>query len=91
MLNQHPNKTYRGTWDQLASHKDEIPPGAILELKIVESNVDLTNETDDFDGKSAADIILEIGTVSGLPYDLSTNPKHMEGFGEIGNRNKREP
>ena len=35
----------------------------------------------DLGGRSIADIIEEIGTVEGLPSDLSTNPKYMEGFG----------
>ena len=39
----------------------------------------------DFGGRSIADIIEEIGTVEGLPADLSTNPKYLEGFGETKN------
>lgn len=33
-------------------------------------------------GRSIAEMIDEIGAVDGLPRDLSTNPKYMEGFGE---------
>lgn len=35
----------------------------------------------DLGGRSIADIIEEIGTVEGLPADLSTDPKYREGFG----------
>ncbi len=30
------SKTYRGTWDEIASHRGEIPPNAILELTVVD-------------------------------------------------------
>ena len=36
-------------------------------------------------GRSIAEMIDEIGVVEGLPSDLSTNPKYMEGFGETRN------
>jgi hypothetical protein len=36
-VNTHPpNKTYRGTVDEVFSHRNEIPSGATVELKVVE-------------------------------------------------------
>lgn len=36
-LNTHsPGKTFRGTLDEVFSHRDEIPSGATVELKVVE-------------------------------------------------------
>jgi hypothetical protein len=34
MINPQPSKIYRGSVDEVFSHKDEIPFGAILELKV---------------------------------------------------------
>ena len=72
-----PSKIYRGTVEEVFSHRNEIPPGATLELKVFEPETE-----DDFKGKSLADVLQDIGTVKGLPADLSTNPKYMQGFGE---------
>ena len=63
--------------DEVLSHRGEIPPGATVELKVFEPETDT-----DFEGKTLADVLLEIGTVRGLPTDLSTNPEYMRGFGE---------
>ena len=73
-----PSKIYRGTVDEVFSHRNEIPPGATLELKVFEP----VNE-DEFEGKSLADVLQGIGAIKGLPADLSTNPMQMRGFGEI--------
>lgn len=36
MLDSQPTKTYRGTWEEIASHRHEIPAGAVLEVKVYE-------------------------------------------------------
>jgi hypothetical protein len=36
-----PEKVYRGTWVDLIRHRDEIPAGAILELKVYEPEFNL--------------------------------------------------
>jgi hypothetical protein len=71
-----PSKTFRGTIDEVFSHRSEIPAGATVELKV------LDEDSSNADTKSLADVLQEIGTVAGLPADLSTNPRHMKGFGE---------
>ena len=70
-------KSYRGTWEEIASHKDDLPPNAILEIRVV------APQPQDTTGVSLYERFKDvIGTVDGLPSDLSTNPKYMEGFGE---------
>ena len=73
-----PSKTFRGTVDEVFSHRGEIPPGATVELKVFAPET-----ADGYEGKSLADALHEIGTIKGLPGDLSTNPIHMQGFGTI--------
>ncbi len=34
MLQSQPVKTYRLTWDELMSHRSEIAPGAVLEVRV---------------------------------------------------------
>ena len=34
MVNPQPSRVFRGTADEVFSHKDEIPHGAILELRV---------------------------------------------------------
>ena len=36
MVNPQPSRVFRGTADEVFSHKDEIPHGAILELRVFE-------------------------------------------------------
>ncbi|MCW3051999.1 MAG: hypothetical protein JWN14_1169 [Chthonomonadales bacterium] len=88
MKSQQPIKIFRGSVEEVLSRRDEIPPDAYLVLNVFEPMLEAEEEPGDFGGKSAADIIREIGFVDGLPSDLSTNPKHMEGFGETKNRRK---
>jgi len=88
MRSQQPIKVIRGSVEEVFSRRDEIPPDAYLVLNVFEPMAEAEEELGDFGGKSAADIIAEIGFVEGLPSDLSTNPKYMEGFGETKNRRK---
>lgn len=76
-------KIYRGTLEEVFSHRGEIPPGAIVELTIVEPEAQ-----DDFGGRTLADVLRDIGAVEGLPADLSTNPDYMRGFGESKSHGK---
>lgn len=70
------SRIYRGTMEEIMKHRKEIPDMASVELKVFE----LQNE-EQLDHRSLADALQMIGTVSGLPSDLSTNPKYMLGFG----------
>jgi hypothetical protein len=36
MINPQPSKIFRGNVDEVFSHRDEIPPGAFLELRVFE-------------------------------------------------------
>ncbi len=36
MVNPQPSRIFRGTAEEVFSHKDEIPSGAILELRVFE-------------------------------------------------------
>lgn len=77
---RQPNRIFRGTVDEVFSHRSEIPAGATVELRVVEAEAG-----NDFEGKTLADVLQEIGTVKGLPDDLSVNPEYFRGFGEPGN------
>ena len=80
---RQPSKTYRGTIEEVLRHRDEISPGATVELNVFED----APETDLFGGKSLADLINEIGTVKGLPSDLAVrSEEYLQGFGETNNR-----
>ena len=82
-----PNKTYKGRWEEVSSHQHEISPEALVELKVYDPKIDSVKAVGLFDGKSLADLIVEIGTVKGLPVDLASQPqKHMSGYGEIDRR-----
>ena len=82
-----PNKTYKGRWEEVSSHQHEISPEAQVELNVYDPKSESATAAGLFDGKSLADLILEIGTVKGLPDDLASQPqKHMSGFGEIDRR-----
>jgi hypothetical protein len=71
-------RTYRGTWDEIASHKDELPDGALLEMHV------FAPESISQSGQSVYERFKDvIGTVEGLPADMSERPeKYMQGFGE---------
>jgi hypothetical protein len=91
MTNLRLIKIIRGTVEEVFSHRDEIPPDAFLELNVYEPMLETEEEIGDFGGKSAADLVREIGFIHGGPPDLSTNPKYMEGFGETKNRRTLKP
>ncbi|HZO91953.1 MAG TPA: hypothetical protein VFB38_26790 [Chthonomonadaceae bacterium] len=84
-----PSKIYRGTVDEVFSHRDEIPPGATVELKVFEERPEAEEETGDFGGKSVLEAFPHLfGTEQGLPADLSTNPAYMQDFGVTKNPRK---
>ena len=79
---QQPGRMFRGTIEEVLSHRSEISPGTTVELKVLEQAPE-AEEDGAFGGKTLAEMIEEIGTVKGLPADLATNPAHMHGFGEV--------
>ena len=61
-----------------------VPPAEFAKQLLVDQLGAMSATADNGDelgGRSVADIIREVGTVDGLPPDLSTNSKYMEGFG----------
>ena len=75
-------KTFRGTLDEVLQHRNEIPVGATVELRVCTAPL-----PSQIPQKTLAERILEIGVVTGLPPDLATNPAYLEGFGELTTEN----
>ena len=89
MLDTQPSKTFRGTWDEVASHRGEIPEGAIVEVRVYEPKPVTDEEIGDFGGRSVADMIREIGLLSFEPSDLGERAEEYlaeTGFGETRDR-----
>lgn len=84
MINPQPSKIFRGNIDEVFSHRDEIPPGAFLELKIFEPKPQTGEELGDFDGKSVYEVFEHvIGTLEFEPTDVGRRAEdYLEGFGE---------
>jgi hypothetical protein len=84
---RQPSRIYQGTVDEVFSHRDEIPLGATLELKVYEASPEPEQEADAFDGKSILEAFPHLfGTEHGGPTNISEDPeKHMQGFGETRN------
>lgn len=82
-----PSKTFRGKWEDILAHSDEIPPGATLELNVFEEPSAIEEETGAFGGKSILEAFPHLfGTEHGGPSDMSEHPeKYMQGFGETKN------
>jgi len=80
------SKTYRGTVDEVFSHRNEIPAGSTVELRVLPDTPKSDEDPNPFGDKSLAELFEEIGAVEGLPADLSTNPAYKEGFGELSDR-----
>ncbi|GDX41107.1 hypothetical protein LBMAG21_13990 [Armatimonadota bacterium] len=72
---------FKGTWEEAINHAADIPRNQIVVISAATEAIP-SEEENAFGGKSIADILQEVGFVEGLPEDLSTNPKYMEGFGE---------
>jgi len=93
MINPQPSKTFRGTADEVFSHRNEIPAGAILELNVFEPAPESDEAVGDFGGKSVYEAFEHvIGTVSFEPTDLGRRAEeYLEGFGETKNKRKITP
>ena len=70
-----------------AARREGIAIDTLIERMIGEysQHVDETHDSTQFGGRTAGDVLREIGFAEGGPSDLTTNPKYMDGFGE--NRN----
>ena len=80
-----PIKTFRGTWDEVVSHRDEIPEGAIVEVRVYVPKLAADEGIGSFGGRSVADMIREIGLLSFGPDDLGEKAEEYlaaSGFGE---------
>jgi hypothetical protein len=67
----------------LASRLHGTDPATYAKQLVTEHLPPLETEAGDFDGRSVYEVFGHLfGGVEGLPSDLSTNPKYMEGFGE---------
>ena len=93
MINPQPSKTFRGNFEEVFSHRDEIPPGAILELKVFEPQPETDDEVGDFGGKSVYEVFQDvIGTLRFEPTDLGRHAEeYLSGFGETEKRRKLRP
>jgi hypothetical protein len=76
-----PITTYRGTFDEIASHKDELPPGAILELRIFTPQLDVSVMDFPPTGRAAAYLQRRLDTEA--TDDPEINRKADEGFEEL--------
>ena len=84
MLETHPPvKTFRGTLAEVLSHQDEVPEGAVVELRIYASQVEEAGDAGAFGGKNVADIISEVGFIeTSGPSDMGRHPeKYSKGVG----------
>ena len=90
MINPQPSKTFRGNFEEVFSHRDEIAPGSILELKVFEPQPASGEELGDFGGKSVYEAFQDvIGTLSFEPTNLGRHAEdYLSGFGETANRRK---
>jgi hypothetical protein len=88
MLEAQPTKTFRGTWDEILTHQDEIPSGSVIELRVFEPNVDETadsREVGDFGGLTVYEVFKDvIGTVNGLPVDLAEHAEEYLAKSDFG-------
>ena len=81
-----PSKIFRGSWDEVISHGDEVVPGSVVEVRVYEP--ESNDDGGDFGGKNLAEVIAEMGTVSFAPTDLARNAEEYlarTGFGKIDN------
>lgn len=93
MINPQPVKIYQGTIEEVLSHREEIPAGTIVELKVFDQQSQQVEEVGDFGGKSLYEVYGHLfGTVEGGPTDVARNPKkYREGFGKTRDRRDLEP
>jgi hypothetical protein len=91
MINPQPSQTFRGSVEEVFSHRDEIPPGAVLELKVFAPQPE--EEEVEFGGKSVYEVFQDvIGTLDFEPTDLGRRAEdYLAGFGETTNRRKITP
>ncbi len=83
-LDSHqPSKIYRGTVDEVFSHRNEIPPGATLELKVFEEAPQAKdseqNQTSGADAPSEPKLLRGRGMLAGvLSSEKFMRRKHEE-------------
>ena len=71
-------KIFRGTIDEVFKHRNEIPIGATVELRVIEE------ESSDISHKTLADALQEIGTVAGLPVgEMLPSPNSESGVSAL--------
>ncbi|MDQ2731586.1 MAG: hypothetical protein M3Y56_08000 [Armatimonadota bacterium] len=90
MLELQAEKTFRGTWDEVVSHRDEIPSNAIIELKVYAVKSETDENVGDFGGKTIGEAYGHLfGNSSFGPSDLAERTEDyliQSGFGESPNR-----
>lgn len=82
-----PSKTFRGTWDEILSHSNEISRSSKVELRVFDESPESEDETGAFGGKSVLEAFPHLfGTEHGGPPDMSEHPeKYLQGLGETKN------
>lgn len=90
---RRPNKVYRGTVDEVLSHRSEIPLNAILELRVFDNIPENDYEVGDFGGRSVLEAFPHLfGTEHGGPTDISDRvDEYMQGFGATNAPRTFEP
>ena len=88
-LHMHPpGKVFRGTLEEVFSHRNEIPSGAIVELKVLEQPAG--EETPLVDPDAAASIALLKSWIAQAPTDLEAIREAEEDLREF-KRNMNVP
>ena len=78
--------SHEGTPQELAAYLAQHPNQRFRLIEISPEDEETDENDSVFGGKNLAEMIEEVGTVKGLPADLSTNPVYMRGFGETKTR-----
>jgi hypothetical protein len=87
---QRPTRTLRGTWDEILAHKDEIPMGSEVELKVFEPSGTDVQSAPMADPRASASIALLQKWISQAPTDPEEIRKAEEELREF-KRNMNAP
>jgi len=85
-----PSRTFEESWDEIIKRGAEVPPGALIRVYVYDEPIEIHESQGGYQGRSLADVLVEIGGVDNLPPDMSEHPeKYMGQFGKT--RDARKP